>query len=92
MYLCIHVSMYLCVYVSISISISVSISISLSIYIYMNMYICIYTSGAYVAIRQHDLWQETQSESKPCLAASDEALKEGSRRTYGGLDKDLRWP
>ena len=50
------------------------------IYIYIYTYVYTHTSGAYVVIRQQDVWQETPR-GKPCLAANNEALKKGFRRT-----------
>ena len=70
----------LCVILSPSLTIAISIAFDYSIY----------TSGAYVAIRQQDVLQETLRESKPCLAVKDEALKKGLRRAQEGLKKALR--
>ena len=43
--------------------------------VYIYIYIYIYTSGAYVAIRQQEVLQQTWGKSKPCTAANEEALK-----------------
>ena len=50
----------------------------------MNISIDIYTSGAYVAIRQQEVLQQTWRRSKPCTPVNDEALKTVLRRAEEG--------
>ena len=47
----------------------------------------LHTSGAYVAIRQQEVLQQTWRRSKPCTAANDEALKKVLRRAEEGRGK-----
>ena len=65
--------MYIYIYIYVYIYIYIYIYVCMYIYIY----IYIYTSGAYVAIRQQEVVQETQGESLPCMAANEEGIKKG---------------
>ena len=40
----------------------------------------IYASGPYAAFQQQEVLQGTQGGSKPCMAATEEALEKGLKR------------
>ena len=68
------------------------IYIHMCVHTHVYIHICIYTSGAFAAIRQPEVLQQTWRKSKPCPAANEEALKKGLRRASEGLKKALRRP